>query len=157
LNEQAARVLGVSGEGILFEVPGGLSVGPAILRLEVGAWTLPPFVVAIDLAPPVIVAVARASGTPVSLAEPAVVGETLLLSVFRLDQPGVTAPAEPVTVSVGGVSHRPVNLRPSETDPSVHLVEIRLDEKVAAGELVPVTVRVGDRLSQPFLIPVRSP
>jgi hypothetical protein len=157
LNEQAARVLGVSGEGILFEVPGGLSVGPAILRLEVGAWTLPPFVVAIDLAPPVIVAVARASGTPVSLAEPAAVGETLLLSVFRLDQPGVTAPAEPVTVSVGGVSHRPVNLRPSETDPSVHLVEIRLDEKVAAGELVPVTVRVGDRLSQPFLIPVRSP
>ncbi len=157
LNDQPARVLGVSGEGILFEVPGGLGVGPAILRLELGGQVLPPFVVAIDLAPPVIVAVSRASGTPVSLAEPAVVGETLLLSVLRLDEPGVTMPAEPVTVSVGGVPHRPVSLGLSETNASVHLVEIRLSEKVAEGQLIPVTVRVGDRLSQPFLIPVRSP
>jgi hypothetical protein len=157
LNEQPARVLGVSEQGILFEVPGGLGVGPAILRLEVGGVPLPPFVVAIDLAPPVIVAVAHASGTPVSLAAPAEAGEALLLTVFRLDQPGVTAPAEPVTVSVGGLPHRPVSLRPSETDSSVHVVEIRLSDKVAAGQLIPITVRVGDRLSQPFLIPVRSP
>ncbi|MDW8352925.1 MAG: matrixin family metalloprotease [Bryobacterales bacterium] len=157
LNEQAARVLRVSEEGILFEVPGGLPVGPTVARLRIGGILLPPFVVPIDLPPPVIVAVTKPDGVPVTTAEPAVPGQAIILAVFTLAAPGSTVSPDAVTVSVAGVPHRPTSVRLATTDPSVHFVEIVLSGDIKPGDSVPVTVRIEDRLSPPFLIPIRSP
>jgi uncharacterized protein (TIGR03437 family) len=141
---------------ITFEAPSDLNVGPVVLRLQVGNQVAQPIVATIDPPPPLIQAVSSDSGEPVDVDHPAVPGEKLMVTVAGLADPGVVNDPGRVRVKVGGVDHTPTEITASESDPNLHVLRLSLSSNVPAGDLVPLTVTIDYRMSQPFLIPIRA-
>jgi uncharacterized protein (TIGR03437 family) len=152
LNDQPATVLSVAEGRITFGVPGELSIGPAVLRLRAGAESAAPILVQIDPPPPIILAVYSAPNIAADKAHPVAPGQLLTVKVAGLAAPGIVEAPERLRVSVAGVDHVPARVYQSEADPNVHLLEFSLTSNVPAGALVPLTVSIDYRVSQPFPI-----
>lgn len=146
------------GEGrILFEVPGGLSVGPAVLRLTVGGNSTQPIMVAIDPPPPVVKAVsAYYFFADIGPLQPAYLGQELWITVAGLAEPGAAANPELARISLGGITLTPSRVVPTKTDPNTSILIFRVPPTMQTGDSIPLTVMVGYRVSQPFSIPVRA-
>jgi uncharacterized protein (TIGR03437 family) len=154
INGLPAVVESVQGNAILLQVPAGLEVGPAVLRLVVGGQVLPAFVVPIDLAPPVIQKVSLLSGAAPTPANPVLPGEYLTVTVAGLADTRVAADPKLVQISLGGVAHAVQYVAASATGPDVYIFRIIVSNDVAAGEAVPLTVGIGHRVSQPVAVTV---
>jgi hypothetical protein len=147
-NGLPAVVESVQGNAILLQLPEGLEVGPAVLRLVVGGQVLPDFVVPIDLAPPVVQKVSLLWGPAPTPANPVLPGEYLTVTVGGLADPKL------VQVSLGGVLHAVQYVAASATGPDVCIFWIIVSNDVAAGEAVPLTVGIGNRVSQSVAVTV---
>ena len=146
VDDLPAAVLAMAEGRITFAVPLALKVGPAVLRLSAAGLAAAPVVVAIDAAPPVIQ----------SVASPAVIGQSLWVTVTGLNDPAVLADPSRLVLTLGGVTHTPVTLRPSETLPDGYDARIEVSSEVQPGEAVPLTAAVGYRISQPVMVPVQA-
>jgi hypothetical protein len=152
INDFSAKILGVEGGRILFEAPPELSLGPAVLTLNLG--TALPIVVVIDPPPPVIKAVSSLSYGAIGPKQPAVQGEDLWVTVAGVADPSVVANPERVRINLGGVTLSPEQVTPAETAPDTYIVRFRVPPSLKAGDSVPLTIAIGYRVSQPVSIPV---
>jgi hypothetical protein len=157
LNEIAARILTVDQGRVIFEVPAGLDVGPAVLRLQLGAQPIQPIVAAIDPAPPIISGVYVFSDFAIGPDWPAIAGEDLWVTVTGLADPAAVANPGLVSITLGGVVHTASSVTPSAADPDSCSVRFEVSPLVKAGAAVSLTVADGYRVSQPVAIPVQAP
>ena len=153
LNGVNAQVLSSIGSQVSFQVPAGLSPGPAVLRLQAGADSAPAVVVSIEPPPPAIVSIfgglagpGGSAGTAIDSNRPARPGDLISLVVSNL---GDSAPAvNRVTVNVGGIDHQVLGINPNSLPGNYH-VQIFLAATVPTGAAVPVTVALDGRASAP--------
>jgi hypothetical protein len=154
INGLPAVVESIQGNAILLQVPSGLDLGPAVLRLVVGGQVLPAFVVPIELAPPVIQKVSLFWGATPTPEFPVLPGEYLTVTVAGLADPRVAADPALIQVSLGGVMHAARYLITSTTGPDVCTFWIEVSTAVTPGDAVPLTVSIGRRVSQPVAVAV---
>jgi hypothetical protein len=76
------------------------------------------------------------------------------VTVKGLADSDIAAHPENLQVSLGGVSQAVTCVTQSETDPSVYVVQFQVSSNVKAGDSIPLTIAIGYRVSQPFLIPL---
>ncbi len=146
---------GPSGPQILAIVPGGLSIGPAVVQLLSPSGNNPPAVLMqIDAAPPVINTVQSISGAPLDATHPAHAGDTITLTVSGLaDELGNLPAASAVFVSLNGVAQNPASPLVAYNSSGGVEIQVTLPWSTPAGAL-PITVQVGTRLSAPYTIAI---
>lgn len=134
-------------------VPGGTLPGAAVVRLFTPAGTsLPPVVMQVDIAPPVITQAASTSGAMISQTVPALNGTTISLTVFGLEEATGNLPLPGnVLINVGGITTTALAIVPAGLNLST--VEFIVPAGVAAGAQT-VTLQDGTRLSNTFTIAV---
>ena len=153
LNDQPITITAVNGNVMSFQVPTGLPMGPAIVRVQNGAGEKSlPLALNIDSAAPVIQnALAGVSGVldATRWLRP---NDLMTLVVDNLfDNPNG---GDLVKVSVGGVDHAPISVLSSANGSTQ--VQIILSGSVPQGDEVPVNIRVETRVSNSFPIRVRA-
>lgn len=141
-----------AGSGLLsFQVPVGMSPGPAVLTVQLANGTLSyPVAFNVDLPPPVIDNVLAGTSGQLDSSHSATPGQLITLIVEGI-QNGTTLP---IDVSVGGLDHAPVAVLPSANGTTQ--VQVILSTSVITGPQIPVTVSVGTRVSSVFNIPIGS-
>jgi len=154
VNDLPASVLEASQDRVVFTLPAELPVGPAVLRITADGQPLLPVVVPIDPAPPAVLQVLAAPDVAADESHPAEPGQLLAVKVAGLADPSITGAPERLRVTVGGVDHVPAKVYGSDPDHDVYMLEFNLSSVVPAGTSVPLTVRIGDRLSAPFPVAV---
>jgi hypothetical protein len=132
VGDSPARVLSVADGVVTFELPSGLDLGPAVLRLSAGGVAAPPVVIVIDAPPPVIQAVTDLDGVAIGPARPAMPGETLLLTVTGISDDSALADPSRLAIRVGGVEHTAVTITAVKELPGVYEVRIVLGAVEAA-------------------------
>ncbi|HUA84932.1 MAG TPA: matrixin family metalloprotease [Bryobacteraceae bacterium] len=142
-----------NGSQILAVVPSGLLVGPQIVQLtSSNGASIPPVAMQVDEAPPLITAVASASGAMLSASLAAEPGQMMLLTVEGLaDAYGNLPAASAIVVNIGGVAETPASVNPVSAIAAQLLLTV--PSTLAAGN-AQITVQVGTRLSAPYTIPV---
>ena len=145
---------GPSGTQILAVVPGGLSIGPALVQLvSPNGNNPPPVLMQIDAAPPVITEVQSLSGSVVDSGHPAHAGDTVFVSVSGLaDELGILPAASAIFVGINGVQQNPAALIPDNTPGGAQL-QVTLPWTLPTGT-VPIAVQVGTRLSPAYIISI---
>ncbi len=149
-----AKILDAGNGTVLFELPANLSVGPAVLVFTFGGAEIARIVVVIDPPPPAIQGVKAYGVVQIGLDYPAFVGANLWVMVTGLADPDIAAHPESLHVSFGGVAQTVTSISQSATDPGVYVVQFPVSSSVTAGDSVPLTVAIGYRVSQPYLIPL---
>jgi uncharacterized protein (TIGR03437 family) len=151
LNEVSVPVQSVSSNQVVFQIPPGFPVGPAVLRLQSAGERSFPLAVAIDAPPPLVTGLINASAGNTGRAARA--GDLITLTVSGLAEGGATPSAGTVKITVGGVEHQALSVI-AAPQPGVYLVVFMLGAGVPAGPQVPLTVSLGERTSLPYLLPV---
>ncbi|MBI1791455.1 MAG: matrixin family metalloprotease [Acidobacteria bacterium] len=144
--DRACSIVSSSSRDITFVIPASLAPGPATLRFTSGAATVT-LVIPIDPIPPEIRAVNIPGGA-------AVKGDTLMIVVAGLADPGAVVSPSRVQVKVGGVDHAVLDIA-AGPQPGLHQIQITLASGVASGAQVPVLVSIDGRTSTPVFIAVK--
>ncbi|HUS05058.1 MAG TPA: matrixin family metalloprotease [Bryobacteraceae bacterium] len=148
LNDRPVPILGVAGSVVTFQVPPGLSSGPAVLRLDAGERGLP-VIVQIDQAPQILGA-ANGTNQTLDTTRPARAGDLVNLIVSGLAEPGTSVASTRVFVKVAGVE---VNALQVLALGNNHQVSFVLPA-VASGSTA-LSVSVDGRTSPPFHLATR--
>jgi hypothetical protein len=177
--------LSIGGEAVPFQadktgvltaaVPGDLGVGPQVVQLTAPASlgiTVPPVLLQLDAAPPVIVSAldstaADGSGIAITSSAPALLGDRVTLSVLGLaDANGVLPGVSSVWINVSGVNYGAVSVAAAPADPNssaiVGLVQfvlpagLPIDPTVTAPAAT-VMVGTGTRLSPGYTLNIAAP
>jgi uncharacterized protein (TIGR03437 family) len=156
LNDLPARILGIDGKEITFEVPAGLSAGPAVLRLRSGGDTSLPVVIAIEPPSPVISSVVSSGGFRVEANRPARPGDVLTLVVSGLAGTSETVATSRVRVAGGDLQHEVVQVTPSPSQPGAYHVLFILSPTTPVSAPASLTVSIDGRNSLPVSVPVRG-
>ena len=157
LDDFPAPVVAVENGLVTVSVPAGLEIGPAVLRLQANGLAAAPVVMAIDPAPPVIRSIEDLAGEPVSPARPALIGQTLWVTISGIDDPAVPVDPSRLVLTLGGVAHTPQTLLPSTGIPGAYDVRFVVSAEVQPGAAVPLTAAIGNRVSQPVMLAVHAP
>ena len=152
VGDRPAQVISSSGREVRFQVPAGLPTGPAILRLSNGVDTVS-IVVQIDLPHPEIRSITASGNGALEASRPAVVGDTLTVTVAGLVEPGSSVAASRILIKVGTIDHPAIDVVASQ---GAHQIQFTLKPGVPTGPQVPVTVWFEGRSSAPYAIPIRS-
>jgi uncharacterized protein (TIGR03437 family) len=151
--ERRAAVVSFS-EGLLkFQIPPDAGRGPALLRVTANGEALPPLVLTVDRARPVVTAVQNIRGL-IGLAFRS--GERLILSIVGLTEDANPIALERVTIEVGGVRHLPLAIAPFPGQPGAYEMQFILEAAVPAG-IQPLIVTFEGRSSRPYQIVVAGP
>ena len=154
IDDLPAAVAAVEAGRIVFQVPAEPGLGPAVLRLSAGAEVLQPFVVAIDVAPPVIQTIHGFGWIQVTASRPVPPGSPLLAVVTGLAGSGALVDPGMVSISLGGMALSLEGLVVSSQDPNVAYLWLSVPLEAKAGETLPLTVAVGPRVSQPVPVAI---
>lgn len=148
-------ILAALPEQVSFQIPANFPIGPTILKFSNGMESALPIAVMIEAPPPVITSIAAAAGDIAAASRSLRAGESLTIFVSGLsDDPAGDVAAGKVKVEVGGVAHTVLPAVDVQAPEGSFAVVIALSPLVAPGSEVPVTVSVGTRVSQAFLISV---
>lgn len=153
LNDQPVQVISVGGGQIVFVVPPAMPVGPAVLRVRVGADQVLPIVLGIDPPPPSIASIS-ANGATVDATRPARAGDQITLSVTGLvtdPSVGTVAPSR-LSVSIASVDHTILQVTPQGG--SSYQLTLLLKESVPSGPQV-LTLTQDGRTSPASILFVR--
>ncbi len=153
LNGERALVVYAIDSQINFLVPWDMPAGLANLVLNNGAGVSPPLAVRIDLTPPVIMSVSRASGGPLDNYHPAVSGDLLNVLVGAFDSTAVGDRSR-VSVTAGGVAMSIQQFLPQ--DGGACLLQVQLTNP-PSGSQVPLEVWVDGSNGGPVPIPITIP
>jgi hypothetical protein len=181
-----AWTLAIGGEAVAFQtdkngvlratVPADLAVGPQIVQLSPPAnfpgTAPPPVLLQLDAPPPVIVAAAdntaaSGAGVPVTVSAPAVLGDTVALTVSGLaDADGVLPGAGSVWIGIDGVNYAPQSVTALPPLPNSSLIlsqvqfvlpaNVPIDPTVTAPTAT-IMVGTGTRLSAAFALNIAAP
>lgn len=158
MNGTAANINSKSDAGISFQVPAGIALGYAVLRLSSGSNDIaPPVFVFVDPRPPAIQAVA-VGDTPVTADHPVKAWDIVTIFVSALGDPAAPVDANRVRVSLGGVK-QPIlgSIVPAEGRSGQHMIQIVLAAETPVGNQVPLVVSVDGLASDPVPIAVIFP
>jgi hypothetical protein len=149
-NQLASFTVGPNNQ-LLAQIQSGAQAGPAIVRLFSPAGTsLPPVVMEIDVAPPVITGASTSSGMSISASSPATGGQTVALTIFGLaDQTGNLPAPGAIDINIGGINT--TALAVTSTGPNASVIQFAIPAGLASGPQN-VTVQVGTRVSAAFTI-----
>ena len=153
LNDQRLTVTAITGNQITFQVPAGLTAGPAVLRMTAGTDASLPVVVSIEPPPPQILGAVTELGTFIDGNRPARPGEVINLIVANLGENGSAVAANRVTINVGGTDHAPSGIQPLN-GAGGHSVKFTLSGSVPAGAMS-TTVSIDGRVSAAWTMQVR--
>ena len=158
ISDQNANFQFSSGQ-IIAQVPSGLSIGPAVVRLiSPNGDNIPSVLMQVDAPPPVIAAAMNASGAAIDAAHPAHPGDLVTLTVAGLFDASATVPSSSVNVNVAGVDQGAVSVIAVPAQPGVCLVQFVLSSNVPSGQqqAQSVTVGISTRISAAFPIAVAA-
>jgi hypothetical protein len=144
-----------SGKQVLIGIPADFPPGTAVLRIWVAGVSLPPVLVSIDAAPPVVVAVM--SGTTPLPPEAAVApGDTLTLEVANVPDEAAIMDAARFRLSIGGIEHVPLGPPTAvEGRANTYLVSFVVSPLVPSGRQSPLSVSIDGRTSDPWQISMK--
>ena len=151
--DRPAAIVGVNGNVVLVQVPAGLPVGPAVLRLTAGADQALPIAISIEAPPPVIIAAFGTGNVLIDANRPARAGETIRLMTQGLSDARDLSTAR-VTVSIAGIEHSVAQIVPLG-GAGGHEVLVSVLPSVAAGVAQTTVTIDGNRTSAMFSLPVR--
>ncbi len=154
-----------SNSNIRAVVPGGLPLGPAVVKLtSPNSDPIAPVLVNIDAQPPAIQAAydqhTATTLTFVDALHPAAPGDVLFVDVGKLNGGGPAVPASSVHISIGGVDHIATSLAPIlefGLISDVVRVQFTLSTGLPGGATQPMTVRIGTRVSPSYTLNVIPP
>jgi uncharacterized protein (TIGR03437 family) len=148
VGDQPAALMGATASQVTFQIPAGLPLGPAILRLQAGAVVAQPIVVMIEPPPPTIL----------SLGDKAflTLGEVATLTASGFGDSIEEILASRVSLSVGGVRHTAFAVTGVAERPGVYQVQFVLSASVTPGTQVPLTLTFDGRLSSAVPIAVQA-
>jgi hypothetical protein len=146
LNDVRASVVQAAPAQITFQVPAGLPAGPAVLRLFNGQEMSLPVLVEIGAPPPII--------TAVNALGPLRAGDALSLSFID------TGASEPLDLSRVRVRFNDQDLAPvaigsQPSQPQMYLVTWTIPQNALPGQ-ASVSIRIGERVSEPFPVLIRA-
>jgi hypothetical protein len=151
---QPVPVVNSSPAQLTLLLPLGLTPGPATLTLNNGSAPAFPITVNIDTPPAGINAVQSTSGAYVDASSPAHQGDLLVVTLSNFAPPGTNIDPSRVVVSVGGVSHSPLQITPAG---ALYQVSFLLNPNDPVGQSEPLIVYLDGRSSYPASIPVAHP
>ncbi len=154
-NNAPATLLYSSPTQINLQIPNGLLVGPAILRLNNGVENNLPVAVAIDPAPALIAAILNSAGASVNSNSAARPGDVITLALNGLADAGTVVATSRVRVNVGGVDFVPLAVT-QVGNTGTYQVQFSLSDAVKSG-LQPVIVYIDGRSSLQNAINIANP
>lgn len=151
--DQRATVVSSANGSMTFQVPSGLPLGPAVVRMQSSSGdSIAPIVMTITPPPPVITSVNMTGGSLIDATHPARPGSTLSLTISGLPDSAQTADSSSVRVTVGGVEQMAIAIAPQSGNTQI---QVLLSSSVATGAQVPITVTYAGITSVPALIPIQ--
>ncbi len=149
--DQRATVLSASNGQVTFQVPAGLPVGAAVLRLQIqGGDVVAPIVMNINPPPPAIAAV-LSGGITVDASHPARAGSILGIVITALPDAALSGDPSAIKISIGGSDFVPFS---AAAQSSGVLVQVSTSSTIT-GTQVPVVVSYAGVTSSPVLIPIQ--
>ena len=149
---------------ITVQVPGGLALGPQVVRLLAPDGSgPPPIALQLDAAPPVIVSAfdnsaAAGAGAAVSPASPANAGDSVTLIVVGLADPAAGLPAAgQVWLNFGGAIIAPVSVTAWPTDATLAVVRFVVPAALPSASPVALMIGTGTRLSAAYSLDIQPP
>lgn len=154
LGGSIVRILSVTENQILFEVP-RLPAGPAVMRLvSDGLDIATPVIVNLDAPPPAVQAVA-VGDLMIGPERAARLGTVVALYVSGLGEPFSALPVQSVQVNIGGLRQDVYgDIIPAPGRDGQHRILVYLSPSTPPGDNVPVVVTFNGRASAPFFVPV---
>ena len=154
LNDQLVTIQSIEEGNVTFEVPLDLQPGPAIVKVSATQYEIASVVISIDEAPPVITAVFEESNVAIDVSNSVDAGEVLRLVVSNLGESEEIMLPDSFLVTVGGITHTVHQVIPIADQPGSYEVLFFLGTNVDAGEMIPLTITYGGRISIPVYIPI---
>jgi hypothetical protein len=150
LNDVRVTILAATPSQVMFQIPSGLTAGPAVLRLFNGQENAPPALVAIDAAPPVLVSLTPAGGR---ISDGVRQGDVVSAVI---SDPSIDDRLDPARVRVrfGDAEIAPAAVLSSAAPPNTYQILWIVPPGPGAGQ-VPVSIRVDDRISEPVTVSLR--
>lgn len=152
VNDRPVSIAGVNGNVVLIQIPGGLPVGPATLKLTAGADQSLPIALSVEPPPPNILAAFGTGNALLDANRPGRTGETIRLMVLGLGEGAISTAR--VSVSVAGIEHTPALIIPMG-GAGGHEVHFALLPAVASG-IAQTTVMIDGRTSPAYALPIRQ-
>ncbi len=149
VGDQPATLLAATESQVTIQVPEGLPLGPAIMRLQAGAAVAQPIVVMIEPPPPAILSVGDKAFVTL--------GEVVTVTASGFGDSSQEILTSRVSISVGGVRHPAIAVTSVAGQPGVYQVQFVLSDHVTPGEQVPLTLTFDGRLSSAVAIVVSPP
>ena len=152
VNDRPVSIAGVNGSSVLIQIPAGLPVGPATLKLTAGAEQSLPIAISVEPPPPNILAAFGTGNTLIDANRPGRTGETIRLMVQGLGDGAITTAR--VSLSIAGIEHTPSLIVPMG-GAGGHEVHFTLLPTVASG-MAQTTVAIDGRTSPAYALPIRQ-
>lgn len=150
---QNASIFSADKGQILFQVPPGLPVGPAILQLQTQSGdVIQPVLMNINPPPPVVLGGLTGSGKVLDSAHPAAAGTIVGLYLFGFPESILTADPSSIKINVGGLDHSAFSVGAAAGGV---LVQFTLSADVKSGAQVPVYVTYSGVTSATSTIPIQ--
>jgi hypothetical protein len=144
-----------SGERALIEIPANFTPGMATLRMQVAGVSLPPVLVSIDAAPPMVMGV-MSDMTPLAPDAAVAPGDTLTIKVAWVPEAAAITDAGRFRLFLGGIEHQPIGSPIAvEGYPNTFLVSFIVSPLVPSGQQSPLTVTIDGRTSDPWQISMK--
>ena len=129
--DQKASILSAANGQITFQVPAGLPLGAAVVKLSLGTSdTVQPVVMNIDPQPPTITGAFLAPGVPVDAGHAAVRGSALLFSVTGLPDTSTISDPSSIHFNIGGIDHTAMSI---SVQSGLTMVQVAVNFAVPAG------------------------
>jgi hypothetical protein len=149
------------GGQILIELPANLAPGPLTLQFTCNGTALPPVVLDVSAANPVILQASNSvTATVYTGSAPAYPGDVITLVVTNLASDIAPVDLNSLSVSVNGVAQTVYSLQLQTYGTSLYTVQFKLDPQTqlqAASGSLPLTIANGARVSASFALPVAAP
>ncbi|MBI5280388.1 MAG: matrixin family metalloprotease [Candidatus Solibacter usitatus] len=153
--DRPALVTGYFNGQVTLQIPAGLPLGPAVVRVTVDGAAALPALLQIDPPPPVILSAQSIGGVPLTAANAPRAGDTIQLLVSSLTD-GTSQP-DPlkIKVSSNGVEHSVQSVTANPQQPGTYIVQFSLSLTSPQLSPLPLVLSVDDRTSIPLPLPFR--
>lgn len=157
IGDNPATVVSYFAGQLALQIPAGLAIGPAVVKIIITGVPLLPAVLHIDPQPPIVLLAQTVIGTAISAANPPRPGDTIQLVVSALNpnDPQAQIDAARVKVFSGTVEHGVQSVLPNPLVPGTHLVQFSISASSPSLTTLPVVVGIEGRSSSAYQLAYR--
>ncbi len=153
VGDQKAAVLSSQNGQVTFQVPSGLPLGPAVVKMQLlSGDAVQPVVVNIDPPPPAIVSAYANPGTVADASHPLTRSSLGALLVSGLPDPATLGDFSSLRVNLGGIDHTVVS---GTAQIGGAFIQFLVNPAITPGAQVPVTISYNGAVSAPYSVAVR--